>query len=128
MSGYSLQRVETPYLNKDNQDWLGSAHGTETADSVTLDAAAVLTAFPNGEVPAGAHISRDPATGRHRPFLAVNTGDTDRGFLLHSVLVRTGVNTIGSLHWHGSVIVSKVPLGVGQAAPVAASVPFIRLV
>lgn len=126
--GFSLVRTSTVFSNKDQQDWLGSAHGVTAADSITLEAAACLTAFPSGEVPSGLHISKNTATGKWRPFLAANTTDTDRGFLLHGVLVTAGVDQIGALHWHGEVVVAKVPLGVGQVAPVAASVPFIRLV
>lgn len=126
--GYSLVRTSSTFANKDNQDWLGSAHGVNTADSVTLDAASFLTAYPSGEVPSGVHISKRTSDGKYRPFLAANTTDTDRGFLLHGVLVTTGVDQIGALLWHGEVVTAKVPLGVGQVAPVAASVPFIRLV
>lgn len=126
--GYDLARTTTVFSNKDDQDWLGSSHGTTSADSITLDNAALLTAFPSGEVPSGVHLSKNTATGKYRPFLAANTGDTDRGFLLHALQVHTGVDPIGALHWHGEVVVARVPLGVGQVAPVAASVPFIRLV
>lgn len=126
--GYDLQRTTTAYLNKDDQDWLASAHGVTAADSATLDAASFATAFPTLEVPSGTHIGKQ-GNGTYRPFLAANVGDTDRGFLLHGVkLTSAVVNAIGALFWHGEVVTARVPLGVGQAAPVAASVPFIRLV
>ena len=126
--GYDLARATTIYANKDDQDWLASDHGVTAADSVTLDAAACATAFPSLEVPSGVHIGKQ-ANGTYRPFLAVNTGDTDRGFLLHGVKIGSAaVNVVAAIHWHGEVVSARVPLGVGQAAPVAASVPFIRLV
>ena len=126
--GYDLRRVETQFLNNDNQDALGSAHGTDCTDSITCDAAAFLTAFPDGEVPAMVHIGKNTATGLFRPFLAANASDTDRGFLFHGIKVRAGVNEVAALLWHGQIIAARVPLGVGQVAPVQASVPFIRLV
>lgn len=126
--GYDLARTSTVFANKDNQDWLASSHGVDAADSITLDAAALLTAFPSGEVPSGIHVSKNTATGLYRPFLAANSTDTDRGFLLHGLSVKTGVNPVGAHLWHGEVVTARVPLGVGQAAPAAASVPFIRLV
>lgn len=132
MSGYDLQRVETQFSNKDNQDWLGSAHGVETADSITLDPASFLTAFPGGEVPSGCEVSQR-ADGRFGIIdLTATTGDVAagrrRGFLLHSVAVRSGVNAVGALLWHGQVIASRVPRGAGVAAPVASTHPAISLV
>lgn len=126
--GFDLARVTTLFLNKDDQDWLASDHGVTAADSITLDSAACATAWPSLEVPSGAHVGKQ-ANGTYRPFLAANTGDTDRGFLLHGVKINsTAVNVVAAIHWHGEVVSARVPLGAGQAAPVAASVPFIRLV
>lgn len=129
MSGYDLSRVVETIGNNDNHDWLGGAHGTDTTDSCTLDAAAFLTAFPTGEVPAGVHMSKNPATGRYRP--GFTTADTHAGFLYHAVTVKTGINPVGALFWHGSVVLAKCPLGAGAPANVAAvqaNLPFIRLV
>lgn len=128
MSGYDLQRVETQLGNKDNQDWLGSAHGLEAADSATLDPASFLTAFPDGEVPSGVEISQR-ADGRWGTFAAADVTAARRtGFLRSQVAVRAGVNAVGAVHWHGSVIAAKVPLGVGAVAPAAANHPHILLV
>lgn len=126
--GYDLARATTIYANKDDQDWLASDHGVTAADSITLDSTACATAWPSLEVPSGAHIGKQ-ANGTYRPFLAVNTTDTDRGFLLHGVKINsTAVNVVAAIHWHGEVVTARVPLGVGQTVPLAASVPFIRLV
>src|SRR4051812_24969003 len=114
--GYDLMRETSVFQNLDNHDWLGSAHGTDTADSITLDAAALLTAYPTGEVPAGIEISRN-GSGVYVPG---STG-TQRGFLLHAVKVNTvtPTNVVGALHWHGEVIVARVPVPAGGSAPVA---------
>lgn len=125
--GYDLKRTSEVFGNNDNHDWLASAHGTDATDSITLDAAAFLTAFPTGEVPAGVEVSRQ-GNGTYRPYLAANSADTLNGFLFHGVRVTTGVNEVGALLWHGEVIASKVPLGVGQAVPTAARHPHVRLV
>lgn len=65
--GYNLTTTVEVFAHKDNQDWLASAEGVDRADSVTIDAAAMLRAFPDGEVPSGCEISRDPGNGRYVP-------------------------------------------------------------
>lgn len=126
MPGYDLLRTETTYVNNDNQDWLASSHGVDAADSITLDAADLLEAYADGNVPAGVEVSKDGGTGR---YILGATG-TARGFLLHAVSVNptTPTNVIGALLWHGEVIAAKVPLPAGGAVPVAANHPLIRLV
>lgn len=126
--GFDLARTETVFANNDNQEWLGSAHGTTEADSCTLDPTPTLVAFPDGQVPSGVEIS-ERADGRFGPFAAADaTAGRRAGFLLHAVQVRAGVNAVGALLWHGQVIAAKVPLGVGAVAPAAASHPLISLV
>lgn len=125
-----LTVTTTTYGNLDNQDWLASAHGTEEADSVTLDAASLLAAYPSGDIPAGTELSRDTTSGRYEVGAIAGPPANDRyGFLLHAISgVKTGVNPVGALLWHGEVIVAKVPLGAGIVAPVQANHPLIRLV
>ena len=77
--GYDLVRTSTVFANKDQQDWLASDHGVTSADSITLDSAALLTAFPSGEVPSGVAVSRNTATGLYRPVLAANTATPSAG-------------------------------------------------
>lgn len=125
--GYDLKREETVFANNDQHDWLGSSHGVDAADSITLDATALLTAFPSGEVPAGIELSRVTATGRYVPGWS-GTGRDKPGFLLHALKVVAGSNPIGALFWHGEVVAAKVPYGVGGSAPSAANHPLIRFV
>lgn len=116
--GFDLQRVDTPYANKDQQDWLGSAHGTNEADSITLDAALMLAAYTDGEVPSGVELSQR-AGGLYGPYLAADTtAARPAGFLLHGLKVRTGSNPVGALLWHGEVIKTRVPGGVTGTAAV----------
>lgn len=134
--GYDGARIETVFGNNDNHDWLASRHGTDATDSITLDAAAFLTAFPvaagnsAAEVPAGVEVSK-AASGRYVPgHVAGNTND---GFLYHGTKVNPGKNPVAALLWHGEVVVARVPLSQvagnpAATAPVAANHPFIRLV
>lgn len=126
MPGYDLLRTTETFVNIDNHDWLASAHGTEATDSITVSAASVLAAYPDGQVPAGVEVSRDAGTGLY----ALGAAGTPRGFLLHSVSVNplSPKNVVGALLWHGEVIAARVPVPGGGAAPVAANHPQIRLV
>ena len=118
------QKTETIGFN-DNQDWLGSRHGVDTAETVTLDAANLLAAYPSGEVPSGVEIGLTN-TGRH--VLGHDSGTSDHGFLLHAVMVTAGSNPAGAKLWHGKVIKARVPLPSGGSVPVAGNHPHIRLV
>jgi hypothetical protein len=124
--GFDLQQRSETFTNNDNQDWLGSAHGVDAADSVTLDAADLLAAFADGQVPSGVEIGK-AAGGLYQ--LGHGVGLTDHGFLLHAVRVRDATsNPVGAKLWHGKVITARVPLPAGGDAPVAADHPLIQLV
>lgn len=66
-NGYSAYVV-------DDQSWLGSAHGTNECDTITLDGAACLDAFPDGVIPSGVVLGKITATGKYGP--ASTTGNT----------------------------------------------------
>lgn len=52
----------------EDQSWLGSAHGTNECDPITLDSDQCLTLFPTGIVPSGIVVYKDTGTGLYRPF------------------------------------------------------------
>jgi hypothetical protein len=54
----------------DDQSWLGSSHGTDTAESVMLDGATCLARFPDGVVPSGTCLGKITATGKYGPYAA----------------------------------------------------------
>lgn len=51
----------------DDQSWLGSAHGTNECDTITLDGPACLDAFPDGVIPSGTVLGKITATGKYGP-------------------------------------------------------------
>ena len=128
--GYDLQRTETVFANPDQHDWLGSAHGTDSASSITLDTADLLSAYDDGQVPAGVEVSRNTTSGRYELGASgVGTTHDRAGFLLHSVTARSSAPTvIGALLWHGRVLVDRVPVPDGGSAPSAINHPLIQLV
>lgn len=52
----------------ENHEWLGSAHGTDICDSITLDGDAFLTLFPTGVIPSGVVLGRVTASGKYVPY------------------------------------------------------------
>jgi hypothetical protein len=62
------QRTET--FGQDDQSWLGSAHGTEMARSITLDTSAFTsgTHYPNGYFPSGLAVGKITASGKYGPY------------------------------------------------------------
>ena len=56
--GMSLSIKKTTYGAAENQEWLGSAHGTQEMDSITLDAALCVAKFATGLMPSGTSLKR----------------------------------------------------------------------
>lgn len=59
----------TDYMNED-QSWLGSAHATDTGDTITIDLSTFdfVTAFPNGFLPSGVALGKITATGEYGAY------------------------------------------------------------
>ncbi|MGC5033071.1 hypothetical protein [Micromonospora sp. DT229] len=65
----NLNPVTETFHNED-QRWLGSAHGTESAQSITLDTSAFTSGvhYPNGYFPSGLPLGRITASGKYGPY------------------------------------------------------------
>lgn len=108
----------------ENQEWLASKHGTQEADSITLDRALSVAAFPSGVVPSGIPLILVAATGRYAPALDNGAGvdDVAVGHLFTTIDFTSGGDVaVGSapdspaaLLWHGEVVLSKVPAYAGR--------------
>lgn len=121
----NLTPVTESWGNED-LSWLGSAHGLEMSDSVTLDRAAMTAAWvTDGVVPAGAIVRRVNATGRYAPFAA---GDGPAGIVIGPVRVGASGNPVGAVIRHGQVIIAKLPATSGYGAGVAAALPLVDFV
>lgn len=48
--------------------WLGSAHGTEATDTITLDGALTGATFTDGEVPSGIVLAKVTSSGKYAPY------------------------------------------------------------
>lgn len=131
--------LRTEAFQSENQSWLGSAHGTEEADSITLDGATLGAVFASGVVPSGVVLGKITATGLYGPY-ASGAGDgrqTPVGHLLTTVELfialrgdAAGVfhNVGGALFWHGEVIIANLPANSGYTGAVLTALPLVRYV
>lgn len=118
-----------------DQSWLGSAYGTDHAQTVTLVSAAFTpgsTYSPNGYLPAGIPLGKYTSggnAGKYGPYTAGATDGTQNlaGFLFTATaLPRDGVSNVqGALLDHGRVIVAKLPVSTVDATAQATNPRFI---
>lgn len=62
--------MRTENFSFDDQSWLGSAHGTDAARTITLDTSAFTsgTHYPNGYFPSGLPLARITSSGKYGPY------------------------------------------------------------
>lgn len=68
-------RNET-FVAAENHEWLGSAHGTQECESITLDGAVFKAAFADGVVPSGVVVAKNVAGTKYVPFAGVSEVQT----------------------------------------------------
>lgn len=125
------QRTET--FGVDDQSWLGSEHGTQATEPVTLDTSAFTagTHYPDGYFKSGIPLGRITASGKYGPYNGAGADGTETlvGFLFAAVKAPT-VNTVdvaGAMLTHGKVRTARLPVSVDAAGQtdVAGSIRFI---
>jgi hypothetical protein len=62
--------LHTESFQQENHSWLGSAHGTDATQSITLDTSAFTsgTHYPNGFFPSGLPLGKITASGKYGPY------------------------------------------------------------
>ena len=129
--------VKTQAFNPgENQEWLGSRHGTQEMDPVTLDGAALIAIFPTGIVPSGVVLAKSSVTGKYTRYAnaGANGLGTPLGHLFTTVdltdggLVPAGADHTGSILWHGEIVEAKLPTGHGLDAGAKTAMPMFRYV
>lgn len=121
--GMNLGIKRQTYGSAENQEWLGSAHGTQSMDSITLDAASLKALFPTGFVPSGIPLKKSGTT-----YKAAITAEVPDYHLFTSVDLTAGgtvavadaVDTPASGLWTGEIIVAKVPAYTGKTSALVA--------
>lgn len=124
----NLTPVTEAWGNED-LSWLGSAHGLEMADSVTLDRALLNAAWvTDGVVPAGVIVGLVTATGRYGPYdnAAVDGRAVAAGLLIGPVATGGAGNPVGAIISHGQVITAKLPATSGYDAAAEADLPLVQ--
>lgn len=126
--------ITTETFQNEDQQWLGSSHGTDMGRSITLDTSAFTagTHYPNGYFPSGLPLGRITATGMYAPYVDAAGDGTGvlAGFLLCNVDAPS-VNTIdvqGALLEHGRIVEAKLPIAIDANARTDAAGRFIFVV
>jgi hypothetical protein len=113
--------LKTENFAFDDQSWLGSAHGTDAARTVTLDTSAFTagTHYPDGYFKSGIPLGKITTTGKYGPYNDAAADGTEvlAGFLFCAVDIPSATTTdIGAaMLVHGVVIESKLPVVVNAA-------------
>lgn len=111
--------LTTTSYGQDNQSWLGSAEGTDTARSGTLKISTLTagTHYPSGVLPSGVAVGRITASGLYGLY---NNGASDGtqtlvGFTLSAVKVGTADVGVAIID-RGRIVESNLPFAVNSAA------------
>lgn len=108
--------VRSEVFAGDDQTWLGSARGTSSARSITLDTSAFTagTHYPGGVFPSGLPLGQITTTGLYGPWDAASVDGRAvlAGFLLSPIKAgaSTAVDVVGALLDHGRIIAANVPV------------------
>lgn len=122
--GMSLGIKKITYNTAENQEWLGSAEGTQSMDSITLDGANLAALFPTGFVPSGIPLKRDGATGKYKAAITAEVPDYHlftSADLTAGGTMPAATDSPASGLWHGEIIAAKVPAYTGRTSVVAAN-------
>ncbi|GGQ81258.1 head decoration protein [Streptomyces flaveolus] len=125
--------LTTQTFGVDDQSWLGSEHGTQATEPVTLDTSTFTagTHYPNGYFRSGIPLGQITAGGKFGPYdgAATDGRETLVGFLYAAVQAPASntVDVAGAMLVHGKVRASRLPVPVDAAgrADVAGSIRFI---
>lgn len=114
-----ISPVTTNYTVEDNS-WLDSEHGVDSAEPITLNLALFdATQYAGGKIPSGTALGKVTSSGLYGPYddSLSNGQNVLDGFLLGDVHVATGKTTGnlgGALLWHGAVKPNRLPFQSGQ--------------
>lgn len=109
--------VRTVATQVEDRSWLGSAHGTDATQTVTLDVSAFTsgTHFPNGFIPSGTVLGKIATSGLYGPYddNASDGTQTAAGILFNSTTVNGAADVGAPILLHGQVIEAKLPASSG---------------
>jgi hypothetical protein len=123
----------TEMFGSDDQSWLGSAHGTDATETISLDTSTFTPAthYPEGYFKSGLPLGRITAGGKYGLYdnAAADGRQTLVGFLYAAVKAPTDntVDPSAAMLTHGKVRASRLPVAVDAAGQtdVAGSIRFV---
>lgn len=117
-----LGQVRKTYAG-DDKSWLGSAHGTESTETGTLDVSAfdAETHYPDGFIPSGvevALITSGDGVDLYGPYddALTNGQQVAAGFIFDAVEIASGLDVGFALFNHGKVRRNRLPANSGHDA------------
>jgi hypothetical protein len=119
--------IITETFTQDKRDWLGSEHGTDIVQSVTLDVSTFTsgTHYPDGYVKSGIPLGKITASGKYGLYsdAASDGRQTCVGFLFTGVEVVTRrgatlTSAVASMLIHCVIREAKLPVAVDAAGKV----------
>lgn len=125
--------MRTESFGQDDQSWLGSSHGTDTARSITLDVSTFTagTHYPEGFLKSGMPLGKITASGKYGLYsdAAADGRQTLAGFLFTGIKapVNPASPVSGALLLHCFVVEAKLPAAVDAngKADVAGRIIFV---
>jgi hypothetical protein len=112
--------VRSETVGPDDQSWLGSAHGTNMARTVTLDKSAFTagTHYPNGFFKSGIPLGKITTSGKYGPY--DNAASDGREALVGLLFVAVAApaadsDPVAALFDHGRVRESNLPIAIDSA-------------
>ena len=105
----------------DDPSWLGSAHGTDSTETVTLSTALFTagTHYPKGVIPSGTPLAKVTATGLYGPYTPLDANGLGVlvGFLVAPRAVASATQRIAAgMLTHGRVIEANLPIAIDADA------------
>lgn len=110
-------RTSPTIVGNSDPSWLGSAHGTDATQSITLDLSKFVKAthFPKGRIKSGEPLGKITASGLYAPYKGDATDGTQTavGFLYGDVVVVDGDTTApAAILLHGQVKTANLPRSI----------------
>lgn len=115
-------------MGVENQKWLGSAHATSNAQTVTLDASKLSSVAKDGVIPSGTPLKKSAGSGgKFEPVTEV--GDTLAGFLFTSQSFTAGSgDVIAPMLDHGRIRTEFLPEGAFDVTTLTTPNPLFVLI
>ncbi|OJY47608.1 head decoration protein [Pseudonocardia sp. 73-21] len=125
--------IRTETFGQEDQSWLGSAHGTDSARSITLDMTTFTagTHYPDGYLMSGLPLGKITASGKYGLYDdAASDGRQACAGLLFTVVrapASTSTPVSGAMLVHCIVVDANLPIAVDAAgkADVAGRIIFV---